>query len=212
MLCIEAPPDEETDMPRQQSIPEELPSSLLLNEAVQKSVPNLNALLKSASQEHIEVHAIKKPVSISSIQEKVPFTFFDKRPYRATLDIASEQKKDPVLEKVFRYFEHGWTEDLTYAAYGMIRYHEHLIRLLSHKHILFRQFIDDTGQVSHSLSCIAEYLRQQLLTGKNVLKAVDNLQLSEQRNNFAKTVTFLDFPSSWQLISKNGHLVWHLNL
>ena len=102
ILCLEAPSDEKTDMPRQQSIPEELPSSLLLNEAVQKMVPNLNALLKSGSQEHIEVHAVKKPVSISSIQEKVPFTFFDKRLFRTTLDIESEQKKDPVLEKMFR--------------------------------------------------------------------------------------------------------------
>ena len=100
MLCIETLPDEQADMPRQPTIPEELLASLQSKQASQKLILKSNALLKSASLEHIEMHATKKSGGINSIHQNDPLTYFDMRASTTTLPIASEQTKDPVLRKV----------------------------------------------------------------------------------------------------------------
>ena len=50
----------------------------------------MNALLKSASLEHIEKQATIKSGSINSIHEIDPLNYFDLRTSRTTPDIASE--------------------------------------------------------------------------------------------------------------------------
>ena len=150
MLMMESAEDtEEVEM--KPTIPDGLIETYQTNEALQNLIPNLNELLATASESRApELYSIKRAPEINSIQDKCPLNYFEVTNSNAKpLDIETEQKKDPVLQKVFAWIAKGCTDDLTYASLEVIKYCKHFTHLQIQKGILVRQFFDDVGQVSH---------------------------------------------------------------
>ena len=100
------------------TLPKDLIKKIQSNDTLQSLIPNLEEILKSASNDQKpELYAIKRATEINSIQEKDPMNYFQVSNFNSkALDIETEQKKDPVLRKVMTWIDTGCNDDLTYAS------------------------------------------------------------------------------------------------
>ena len=78
------------------TVPIDLIEKIQSNDALQHLIPNLDELLKSASNDQKpELYATKRATEINSIQEKDPMIFFQVSNLNSkALDTETEQKKD----------------------------------------------------------------------------------------------------------------------
>ena len=161
MLAIESVQDVEA----KPTVPKDLIEKIQSNDTLQSLIPNLEEILKSASNDQKpELYAIKRATEISSIQEKDPMNYFQVSNLNSkALDIATEQKKDPVLRKVMTWIDTGCNDDLTYASLELRKYYKHLTRLQMQKGVLVRQFFDDVGKISHYQICVPKHLRKEVV-------------------------------------------------
>ena len=147
MLAIEAVQEVEAKT----TVPKDLIEKIQSNDTPQSLIPNLDEILKSASYDQKpELYAMKRAMEINSIQEKDQMTDIQVSNLNSkALDIETEQKKDPVLQKVMTWIDTGCNDDLTYASLELRKYYKHLMRLQMQTVILVRQFFDDVGKISH---------------------------------------------------------------
>ena len=159
MLAIESVQEVEA----KPTVPKDLIEKIQSNDTLQSLIPNLDEILKSASYDQKpELCAIKRATEINSIQEKDPMNYFQvSNSNSKALDIETEQKKDPVLQKVMTWIDTGCNDDLTYASLELRNYYKHLMRLQMQKGILVRQFFDDVGKISHYQMDILESFAQR---------------------------------------------------
>ena len=131
MLAIESVQEVEA----KPTVPEDLIEKIPSNDALQHLIPNLDEVLKSASNDQKpELYAKKRATEINSIQEKDPMNFFQVSNLNSkALDIETEQKKDPVLRKEMTWIDTGCNDDLTYASLEFRKYFKHLTRLQMQK-------------------------------------------------------------------------------
>ena len=114
MLAIESVQEVEA----KPTVPRDLIEKIQSKDALQSLIPNLEKIRKSALYDQKpEFCAIKRATEINSMQEKDPMNYFQvsNRNSKA-LDIETEQKKDPVLQKVMTWIDTGCNDDLTYAS------------------------------------------------------------------------------------------------
>ena len=161
MLAIESVQEVEA----KPAVPKDLIEKIQSNDALQHLIPNLDEILKSASNDQKpELYAIKRATEINSIQVKDPMNYFQVSNLNSkALDIETEQNKDPVLRKVMTWIDTGCNDDLTYASLELRKYYKHLTRLQMHKGILVRQFFDDVGKISHYQICVPKHLRKEVV-------------------------------------------------
>ena len=101
---------------------------------------------------------------MNSIEEKDLMKYFQVSNLNSkALDLETEQKKDPVLQKVMTWIDTGCNEDLTYAPLELRKYYKHLTRLKMQKGILVRQFFTDVGKISHYQICVPKHLRKEVV-------------------------------------------------
>ena len=161
MLAIESVQEIET----KSTAPKDLIEKIQSNDALQSLIPNLEELLKSASNDQkSELYAIKRATEKNSIQEKDPINYFQVSNLNSkALDIQTEQKKDPVLRKVMTWLDDGCNDDLTYAFLELRKYYKHLTRLQKQKGIFVRRFFDDVRKISHYQICVPKHLRKEVV-------------------------------------------------
>ena len=92
MLTIESPMVEREVITRILRIPPALFASPHSIDALLNLTPNLKDLLDSAFQETFELHEIRKPTSINSLQEKDLLNCLDNIKSPTAIDFASIQK------------------------------------------------------------------------------------------------------------------------
>ena len=114
MLAIESVQEVEA----KPTVPKDLNQKIQSNDALQHLIPNLDEILKSASNDQTpELYAIKRATEINSIQDKDPMKYFQVSNLNLkALDFETEQKKDPVLQKVMTWIDTGCNDDLTCAS------------------------------------------------------------------------------------------------
>ena len=161
MLAIESVQEVEA----KPAVPKDMIEKIQSNDALQHLIPNLDEIMKSTSNDQKpEIYAIKRATEINSIQEKDPLNYFQLSNLNSmALDIETEQKKDPVLQKVMTWIDTGCNDDLTYESLELIKYYKHLTRLQMHKGILVRQFFDDVGKISHYQIFVPKHLRNEVV-------------------------------------------------
>ena len=122
------------------TVPEDLVENVQSNDALQSLNPNLEEILKSASNDQKpDLYAIKRATEINSLRKKDPMNYFPVSNLNSkALDIETEQKKDPVLQKLMTWIDTGRNDDLTYASLELRKYNKHLTRLQMQKSILVR--------------------------------------------------------------------------
>ena len=98
-LTMEPPIDEREDITRKLRIPQALFAASPSNDALLNLIPDLKDLLDSAPQETFELHEIRKPTSINSLQEKDLLKCLDMIKSPTAIGIASIQKKNGVFIK-----------------------------------------------------------------------------------------------------------------
>ena len=127
MLAIESVQEVEA----KPTVPKDLIEKIQSNDALQHLIPNLDEILKSASNdEKPELYAIKRATKINSIEEKDPMNYFQVSNLNSkALNIETEQKKDPEKRKVMTWIDTGCNDDLTYASLELRKYYKHLTRL-----------------------------------------------------------------------------------
>ena len=156
MLMIDSNEYNSDDDTTNKLLSPEIIQTLQSNAQLQQWIPNLNDFLKSASQDSIaDFCAIRSAPEFNSIQQDNPMHYFEvKSSNTQNLDIQEEQRKNPLIRKVFDWVEEGCTDDLTYASFKLKKYHKHLDRLQLRKGILFRKLFGDVGKVSNLQVCI----------------------------------------------------------
>ena len=161
MLAIESVQEVEA----KPTVPKDLIEKNQSNDTLQSLIPNLEEVLKSASNDQKpELYAIKRATEINSIQEEDQMNYFQVSNLNSkALDIETEQKKDPVLRKVMTWIDTGCNDDLTYASLELRKYYKHLTRLQVQKDILVRQFSDDVGKISYYQICAPKHLRKEVV-------------------------------------------------
>ena len=191
MLAIESVQEIEA----KPAVPKDLIEKIQSNDALQHLIPNLNEILKSASNDQTpELYAIKRATEINSIQEKDPMNFFQVSSLNSkALDIETEQKKDPVLRKVMTWIDTGCNDDLTYASLEFRKYYKHLTRLQMQKGILVRQFFDDVGKISHYQICVVKHLKKEVVYRIHNSPTAGNLGIVRTAKEFRQRFYFPGF-------------------
>ena len=161
MLAIESLQEVEA----KPTVLKELIEKIQSNDALQHLIPNLDKILKSASNDQKpDFYTIKRATETNSIQEKDPLNYFQvSNLYSKALDIEPEQKEDPVLRKVMTWIDTGCNDDLTYASLELRKYYNYLTRLQMQKGILVRQFFNDVGKISLYQIFVPKHLRKEVV-------------------------------------------------
>ena len=86
----------------------ELIETLQSNAQLLQLIPNLNDLLKSASEDSIAELCAKRAPECNSIQQDDPLNYLEVNSSNTQkLDIQEEQRKDPVIRKVIDWIKKG---------------------------------------------------------------------------------------------------------
>ena len=177
------------------TVPKELIEKIQSNDTLQSFIPNLDEIPKSASYDQKpELCAIKRATEINSIQEKDPMNYFQVSNLNSkALDIETEQKKDPVIQKVIPWIDTGCNDDLTYASLELRKYYKHLTRLQMQKGILVRHFLDDVGNISRYQICVSKRLRKEVVYRIHISPTGGHLGFVRTAKQFRQRFYFIGF-------------------
>ena len=101
-------------------------------------------VLQVLSLTQIEVH--EPAVECNALEEANPLDRFDLTNRRQRLDMAVEQRKDPLLRVVIRWVEQRRVIHLQHAGTTLSGYHRQLDRLMMEDDILYRKYYSHTGR------------------------------------------------------------------
>ena len=98
---------------------------------------------------------------MNTLREPDPLNFFVVSSKSAPLELQQEQSKDPSIRQVMRLINTNREENMTYANHDLRKYAKHKGWLFLLIGVLYRQFFNDVGQVSHLQFCVPKQLRKE---------------------------------------------------
>ena len=119
------------------------------------------------------------------------------------LDLMKEQAKDENLQLVKKWLTEGFADDLTYASLELKKYYKHLNRLTIDNGVIYRQFFDNTGKISHLQYCLPMHLRREVLYRIHNSKTAGHLGISRTVSEFRRRFYFPGFTEALTRMIKN---------
>ena len=110
----------------------------------------------------VEIEVLDKKVQCNELEEVNPLDRFDLTNRRHRLDVAAEQRKDPLLRTVIQWVEQRRVVNLRHHGSTLSGYQRQLNRLVVEDDILYRKYYSHTGKDYVRQICLPEQLQKEI--------------------------------------------------